>query len=262
MARTINNRVGEHFKNRKDLGEYEFVIIEYNNREDVVIEFQDKHKAKVHTQYHKCKDGGVKNPYHPIIYGVGYIGQGKYKSRIDGKLTKEYDEWKSFLQRSNDKEYKKKELTYKDTYTNEYFYNFQNYCKWREDNYYEVEGEKMCLDKDILIKGNKEYAPDKCIFVPQRINNLFTKNDCKRGNLPIGVNYRKDKNKYEASCSILNNNIKKRKHIGYYNTPEEAFLAYKQFKEQYIKQVADEYKGRIPDRLYEAMYKWEVEIDD
>ena len=33
-------------------------------------------------------------------------------------------------------------------------------------------------------------------------------------------------------------------------------------KEQYIKQVADEYKGRIPDRLYEAMYKWEVEIDD
>ena len=120
----------------------------------------------------------------------------------------------------------------------------------------------MCLDKDILIKGNKEYAPDKCIFVPQRINNLFTKNDCKRGNLPIGVNYRKDKNKYEASCSILNNNIKKRKHIGYYNTPEEAFLAYKQFKEQYIKQVADEYKGRIPDRLYEAMYKWEVEIDD
>ena len=117
MARTINNRVGEHFKNRKDLGEYEFVIIEYNNGEDVVIEFQDKHKAKVHTQYHKCKNGGVKNPYHPIIYGVGYIGQGKYKSRIDGKLTKEYDEWKSFLQRSNDKEYKKKEPTYKDTYT-------------------------------------------------------------------------------------------------------------------------------------------------
>ena len=24
----------------------------------------------------------------------------------------------------------------------------------------------------------------------------------------------------------------------------------------------DEYKGRIPDRLYEAMYNWKVDIDD
>jgi hypothetical protein len=28
----------------------------------------------------------------------------------------------------------------------------------------------MCLDKDILIKGNKEYAPDKCVFVTYLIN--------------------------------------------------------------------------------------------
>ena len=38
---------------------------------------------------------------------------------------------------------------------------------------------------------------------------------------------------------------------------------YKNFKENYIKQVADEYyfKGLIPKRLYEAMYKYEVEIN-
>jgi 7,8-dihydro-6-hydroxymethylpterin-pyrophosphokinase len=30
------------------------------------------------------------------------------------------------------------------------------------------------LDKDILWPGNKIYAPDKCLFVPQEINNLLT----------------------------------------------------------------------------------------
>lgn len=47
-----------------------------------------------------------------------------------------------------------------------------------------------------------------------------------------------------------------------YKTKEEAFLVYKQAKEKYIKQVADEYKDKIPKRLYDAMYKYEVEITD
>ena len=120
----------------------------------------------------------------------------------------------------------------------------------------------MCLAKDILVKGNKEYAPDKCIFVPERINILFIKRDNDRGEYPIGVTYHRDRGKYEARCSIKTKNGNKQKYLGSYNTPEEAFLAYKEFKEAYIKQVADEYKERIPNRLYEALYKYEVEITD
>lgn len=52
------------------------------------------------------------------------------------------------------------------------------------------------------------------------------------------------------------------KYLGLYNTVEEAFIVYKAFKENYIKQVADEYKKYIPTKLYEAMYKYEVELDD
>ena len=260
----MNNRIGERFRNRDDLGGYEFVIIEYNKYSDVLIEFQDEYKAIVPTQYSKCLDGGIKNPYHPSVYGVGYLGVGKYKSRDEqGNKTDYYEDWHSILQRGFDEKYKNKRPTYKDVTINPELYNFQNFAEWWHNNYYEIEGEMMDIDKDIIVKGNKEYRFDRMIFVPHRINSLFVKNDAKRGNYPLGVSYSKQTNTYRAKCSILNKEGKRIiKHIGCYNSPEEAFLAYKEFKEQYIKQVADEYKDKIPKELYDAMYRWEVEIDD
>ena len=137
--------------------------------------------------------------------------------------------------------------------------NFQNFGEWFENNYYEIDGETMHLDKDILCKGNKEYASDKMIFVPERINTLFCKSDATRGDCPIGVSYYKASNKYTAKCNIGEDGYK---FLGYYDTPHTAFLAYKEFKEQYIKQIADEYKNKIPKKLYDAMYAWTVEEDD
>ena len=118
----------------------------------------------------------------------------------------------------------------------------------------------MALDKDILIKGNKVYSQENCVFVPQRINSLFVKNDANRNNL-IGVYYENSKNykkKYKIKIKVNN----KRKYIGRFNTKIEAFNSYKQSKEQYIKQVAEEYKDKIPKKLYEAMYNYKVEITD
>lgn len=43
---------------------------------------------------------------------------------------------------------------------------------------------------------------------------------------------------------------------------EMIITAYKTYKENQIKQVADEYKDLIPERLYNAMYEYEVEITD
>ena len=54
----------------------------------------------------------------------------------------------------------------------------------------------------------------------------------------------------------------KTKYLGYYDTSQQAFEVYKQFKEDYIKEVADYYKDKIPKKLYDAMYKYEVDIDD
>lgn len=92
----------------------------------------------------------------------------------------------------------------------------------------------------------------------------FTKRDKTRGEYPIGVDYHKAGNKFRARCNVYDFKIKKliNKHLGLYNTQEKAFEVYKHYKENHIKDVANYYKGLIPERLYNALYDYEVEIDD
>lgn len=250
----MSSKIGKKYKTKEN---YIIIVVEYNNYDDVWVEFQDEYRARVHTGIGNCKRGEVKNPYHPNKFG-GYIGVGDYKASINGKQTKCYKDWFSLMQRGFDEEFKKKHPTYKDVIVNPEIYNFQNFAEWWHSNFYEVDGERMEIDKDILYKGNKEYRFDRMIFVPHKINSLFVKCDASRGNYPIGVSYKKDKDKYEVHCSTLEG----RKFLGYYNTPEEAFNAYKEFKEAYIKEIANKYRYMIPKELYDGMYRWEVEITD
>ena len=139
-------------------------IVEYKDTHNIVVEFQDKYKTKVHTEYANFKKGNVKNPYDKTIYGVGYLGEGKYKSRVNKKLTRAYETWKHMLQRCYDPYYINKYPTYIDVFVCELWHNFQNFAKWYEENVYNCNGEEMHLDKDILIKGNKIYSPETCFL--------------------------------------------------------------------------------------------------
>ena len=251
-------------KNKESLGGYEMKIIEYNNAKDIVIEFQDEYRTKIHTRYDCFKKGNIKNPYHKVICGIGYIGEGKYKTSDNKKHAKAYDVWIAMINRCYDPYYLNKYPTYIDCYVCDEWHCFQNFAEWFYKNYYEVENETMHMDKDIICKGNKIYSPKTCIFVPNNINVLFCKRNKSRGKYPIGVSWDKEKRKFHSQCSTFNRkeNKRKKKHIGRYDTINEAFLAYKEFKEKHIKQVADEYKDLIPQKLYEAMYEYEVEIND
>ena len=162
------------------------------------------------------------------------------------------------LRRCYDSKYHDREPSYIGCEVSEDWLNFQNFAGWYYDNIYQIEDEVISLDKDILCKGNKIYSPDTCVFVPQTINSLFTKRDNHRGNYPVGVYYKKKNKKYIAQCNVN----EKQKHLGCYDKPEEAFQVYKNFKEKYIKEVAEEYKDKIPEKLYNAMITYEVEIDD
>ena len=239
-------------------------IVEYNNAIDIIVEFQDEYRTKVHTSYQGFKKGEVKNPYDKTVYNVGYLGGEKYKTKINNKKTKAYEVWMKMLQRCYDPYFINKHLTYKDCFVCEEWHNFQNFCKWFYKNYYECNGEQMCLDKDILCKGNKIYSPETCIFVPQRINNLFIKSNVIRGKYPIGVYWHKKSNKLIAQCQIIDDDKYKQKHLGYFSLdrPFQAFTVYKNFKENYIKQVADKYKDLIPQKLYDVLYSYKVEIND
>jgi hypothetical protein len=251
---------------------YEIKIVEYYSNRNIIIEFQDEHKTKIKTTFQHFEEGNIKNPFYKSIYGIGYIGIGEYKTYSNSKETLVYRFWKSMMSRCYNPYYINKELTYKDCFVCEEWHCFQNFAKWYEENYYEILNEKMDLDKDILFKGNKIYSPQTCIFVPKRINNLFTKGDKTRGEYPIGVylqkatlkNRRKEDVLVAQCCTVNKDGKRKQKYLGSFpiNRPFQAFYSYKVFKEQYIKQIADEYEDLIPRKLYEAMYKYKVEIND
>lgn len=248
MAYTKDERLGETKVNFQNSA---MKIIVYNNASDIIVEFQDEHKAKIKTEYQHYKSGKVKNPYLPSVFGIGMIGS-KYPSN-----TKEYVLWKSMLNRCYYHKIIGKNPTYKDVKCCDEWLLYENFYEWlySQENFNEwLTNEKWCLDKDIIIKGSKVYSPETCCLVPQYVNNIFVKNKKRRGKLPIGVT--KSNDKFGA---MFND-----KYLGTFNTPEEAFLAYKNAKESYIKQVAQEeyYKWNIAKRCYEAMMNYEVEITD
>ena len=233
----------------------EMKIIKYNDSYDIDVYFKEYDWIFYGARYGNFKRGKIRCPYEPTFANKGYIGEGIFNT-IDNKEA--FEVWRKMIRRCYDDKEKSKHSTYQNATVCEEWHNFQNFAKWYEDNYYECNGEKMDLDKDILVKGNKIYSPLTCVFVPHRINTLFIKKDKNRGKYPIGVSWVEDKNKFSSRCS----DGKKYKFLGYYNTSQEAFNSYKNFKERVIKEVADEYKSYIPKKLYDAMYRYEVEIDD
>lgn len=224
-------------------------IIRYGTKRDIDVQFEDSYTS-YNVEYGNFKKGTIKNPYVTKVYGVGIL---------DKEADKEiYRRWMGMLKRCYSKNELKKCPTYVECSICEKWLLYSNFEKWYKKNYYEIENEIMELDKDILIKGNKIYSPETCLFVPHRINSLFTKSNKARGLYPIGVTFHKRHNKYNSKLNIKGNRVS----LGYFKTIEEAFESYKEAKEEYIKQIADEYKDKILGKLYDAMYEWKVEITD
>ena len=238
------------------------IISEYRNTFDVDVYFPEYDWTFKHAQYSKFKNGNIKCPYERRYYGKGCLGEGKYKMSENGKNKKEFRIWYNMLKRCYSPKYQEEKPTYRGCTVEDYLLNFQNMCEWLENNYYEIPGERMELDKDILCKGNKVYSRETCIFVPQRINTLFVKRDNDRGNNPIGTTPNSSGN-YVAQCCDGNGKII---NLGTYSSKEEAFQVYKEHKEKNIKETIDLYKGKMPEpfysRLKTAMYNYKVEIDD
>jgi len=242
------HHVGERYQNKQ--GDW-YTLIDIPQMKVGTVRF-DVTGTEITTAMCNVKSGNIKDFNKPTIFGVGYIG----KRREIGKTnkTEAYRHWHNLLKRCYDEKVWNKHPTYKDCLVCEQWHNFSVFEQWFNENY--MAG--YCLDKDVLVKGNKVYSPETCCFVPNEINVLFTKRQNHRGKLPIGVVYSESKQKYKVCFS----RGKKTYYIGYFQSTEKAFAAYKQEKETYIKEVANKWKERIASNVYEAMMKYEVEITD
>lgn len=168
-----------------------------------------------------------------------------------------YTHWRNMLVRCYNKNYQQWKPSYSEcTVCDEWKY-FSNFLTWFRDpaNGF-ISGH--CLDKDILLKGNKTYNPENCCFVPPFINTLLINRKRERGELPLGVKPRG--HKFFSQISIRG----KMKYLGLYNSIEEAFSAYKNAKELYLKECATEYynKGLITEKVYKALLNYKIEITD
>ena len=75
------------------------IIREYRGALDIDVYFPEYDWTFEHARYDVFKKGNIKCPYEPRIFGVGYIGEGKYKAKENGKHTDEYKIYHNMLQR-------------------------------------------------------------------------------------------------------------------------------------------------------------------
>jgi len=248
------NRIGAiHTSNQG----YKFQITEYFNSKNCTIKFYDSSDTILkNVDYHQILKKAIKNPNHPSVFNVGFIGIGRYSSRYKRRQNKNYKLWKAIIERGYDVKFKEKHPTYKNCLVDKSWHNFQNFAQWFYENYNPETMDGWHLDKDILVKGNKIYSPKTCCFVPQEINKIFIKSKKVRGDLPIGV--RVMRNLFQVRISKNGESHC----LGLFNTPEEAFQAYKTAKEAHIKEIADKWRGQITEQTYNALINYNVEIDD
>lgn len=152
--------------------------------------------------------------YNPTICGVGYLGN-DYNKNTDKLL---YQRWSGILNRC----YNTNNPNYKNygeigVEVDKEWYNFSNFKKWFEDNYWDIgTNENLVVDKDILVPNNKIYSSQTCLLIPISFNSMF-------GGMNGEMNsiYKTDNNRYTlhifkttfSNFKDLNNAKQTRKNI-------------------------------------------------
>jgi len=180
-----------------------------------------------------------------LLFGVGINDADYPVSWTTGEKRfscRYYDVWRDMLKRCYCPKYQAKYPTYIGcTVVPEWLY-FMTFRAWmvRQD----WEGKQ--LDKDLLIDGNKRYNDKTCWFVTNKINNILTNCGAARGKYSEGVC--KPGMRFTVKIRL---NIK-RKHLGTFDTEEDAVVVYRRAKGEYIRQVANEQSDMV---LKAALYR-------
>lgn len=118
------------------------------------------------------------------------------------------------------------------------FSDFQEFAEWCQHQYgyinKEENGNYWAIDKDLIEYGNKIYSPEKCLFVPTRINTLLIASNASMYEYPLGVTWDKQRKKFRANCS---NGSGKSQYLGLFTDPQEAHHAWQKAKIQVMEDI-------------------------
>jgi len=182
-----------------------------------------------------------------LIHGKG-INNATYKTSytINNRRIKcpYYEKWTEMLKRCYSDKFHSIRPTYIGCSVSKEWLTFSNFKKWMEKQ----DWKNKDLDKDILFINNKVYSKNTCVFIKRELNNLLNTHEKDKGKYPTGVSKNTLGNKFAAKIRIKG----KLKHLGSFNTIEEAFITYKKAKKVYILTTALIYKTSNY-RLYNSL---------
>ena len=195
-----------------------------------------------------------------LVYGAG-VNDRSRPANVAGKPVKEYQLWQGMLERCFSEKLQTRRPTYKGCSVSDNFLHYSYFYDWCQQQIgfgkVDENGSYWHLDKDLLFVGNKVYSENTCVFAPQETNSFFIDCGNVRGEYPVGVYFDKASGKFKAQCAVNG----KPKHLGLFNTPQEAFAVYKPFKEALCKQLALKWQHEIDPRLFNAMMNWTVNYE-
>lgn len=200
-----------------------------------------------------------------MVYGVGindadYVVHKKESIYVNGKRKQVlswvcpfYRAWCGMLKRCYSDKYQEQQPTYKGCTVSEEWLIFSNFRAWM----IKQDCEGMQLDKDILVKGNKVYSKEVCVFVTHQTNIFITDSAKTRGKWMIGVSWNKEKTKFSSKCS--NPFTKKLEHLGYFTCEQEAHKAWLKRKLEHAYALAAiQTDQRVADALVKRYLYYEV----
>ena len=168
-----------------------------------------------------------------------------------------YRRWVSLLGRCYNESSLVRAPSYRDKDVCQEWFLFSNFKAWMEQQ----DWEGLELDKDILIKGNKLYSPEACVFVPDYVNSALCLSDRARGQYPVGVVYHKKDKVYRAHIKSLG----VRKDLGSYSTPECAHQSWQKAKVVELENIISRYsmescfKANVAAALMQRI--WDIRLD-
>jgi hypothetical protein len=232
-----------------------FEVISIHHHDIVLVRFLSTgYKTKTRTCH--VRSGNVRDKYFRSVFGIGFIGDGPFKSKDSGKVTMEYRAWKAMLSRCYDKKTQENHPTYIGCTVSEEWHNFQSFAKWFHENY-PHDRLNYDLDKDMKKIGNKVYSPDWCMFISMVSNRFITDCSASRGEFMIGVSFIGQRGLFKSCCR--NPLTGKQDYLGVYTSEIEAHLAWRERKSELAYELA---MTQDREEVKQALLNWKEALDN